>query len=86
MKYLLARKIITWFASDLKWYLKFYNVRYSIWFYKNIIDQCIYLKVSEGKYILLTNGILSLLHDTEQFSSQNFEMKDMSKVSYVTDL
>ena len=33
--------------------------------------------------ILLASSDLGLLHDTKQFLSQNFEMKDLGEVSYV---
>jgi hypothetical protein len=33
--------------------------------------------------ILLANNDLDLLHDTKQFLSQNFEMKDLGEASYV---
>jgi hypothetical protein len=54
--------------------------------------QCIYLKVSGSKVIflvlyvddiLLASNDLGLLHDTKQFLSQNFEIKDLGEVSYV---
>ena len=56
------------------------------------MDNCIYLKVSGSKYIFLVLYVddilfefndLGLLHDTKQFYSQNFEMKDMGEASYV---
>ena len=33
--------------------------------------------------ILLASNDLRLLHDTKQFLTQNFEMKDMGEASYV---
>ena len=33
--------------------------------------------------ILLTTNDLGLLHETKKFLSNNFEMKDMSEVSYM---
>ena len=53
------------------------------------------MKVSESKlvfWILYVDGILpaindlSLLHETKKFISQNFEMKDMGEVTYVTGI
>jgi len=61
-------------------------------FKENIIDRCIYLKVSERKFIflilyvddiLLATNDLGLLSETEKFLSNNFEMKDMGEASYV---
>ena len=51
-----------------------------------------YLKVSGSKVIflilyigdiLLATNDLGLLHETKKFLSRNFEVKDMSEVSYV---
>jgi len=59
-----------------QWYIKFYNVIVSYSLIKNIIDQCIYLKISGSKYnffvlyvddILLASNDLGLLHDIKQF-------------------
>ena len=61
-------------------------------FEENVVDNCIYLKVSGSKYIflvlyvddiLLAANDLGLLHKTKEFLSQNFEMKDMGEASYV---
>jgi hypothetical protein len=59
-----------------QWYIKFYNFIVSYSFIKNIIDHCIYLKISGSKYnffvlyvddILLASNDLGLLHDIKQF-------------------
>ena len=59
---------------------------------KNVVDQCIYLKVNGSKFIflvpsvndiLLASSDLGLLQDTKFFLSQNFDMKDMGETSYV---
>ncbi|KAL0318363.1 UNVERIFIED_CONTAM: Retrovirus-related Pol polyprotein from transposon TNT 1-94 [Sesamum angustifolium] len=59
---------------------------------ENIVDQCIYLKVSGSKYIflvlyvddiLLASSDMGLLHETKVFLAKNFEMKDMGEASYV---
>lgn len=61
-------------------------------FQRNIVDQCIYLKVTTSKFIvlvlvddiLLTSIYISLLHETKRFLlSQTFEMKDMDEASFV---
>ncbi|KAL6329418.1 hypothetical protein AAG906_018057 [Vitis piasezkii] len=59
---------------------------------ENVIDQCIYLKVSGSKVcflflyvndILLTTNDKGLLHEVKQFLSNNFDMKEMGETSYV---
>ena len=61
-------------------------------FKKNIVDQCIYLKVSGSKFvilvlyvddILLASNNLDMLHETKRFLFGNFEMKDLGETSYV---
>lgn len=47
--------------ASREWDIKFFNVVSSYDFIENIVDQCIYLKVSRSKYIFLvlyTNDIL----------------------------
>jgi len=75
-----------------QWYLKFHNVISSFGFVENIMDQCIYLKVSGSKIcflvlyvddILLATNDKGLLHEVKQFLSKNFDMKDMGEASYV---
>ena len=39
--------------ASRKWDIKFHNVIASYGFVENIVDQCIYLKVSGSKYIFL---------------------------------
>jgi transposase InsO family protein len=78
--------------ASRQWYIKFHKVITSYGFIENFVDQCIYLKVSESKVIflvlyvddiLLASSDLGLLHETKQFLSQNFEMKDLGEASYV---
>jgi hypothetical protein len=78
--------------ASRQWYLKFHNVITSFRFAENIVDNCIYQKFSGSKFvflvlyvddILLATNDLGLLHDTKQFLSQNFEMKDSGEASYV---
>lgn len=78
--------------ASRQWYLKFHNVITSYGFTENVVDTCIYLKISGSKYIflvlyvddiLLATNDLGLLHDTKLYLSQNFEMKDMGEASYV---
>jgi hypothetical protein len=78
--------------ASRQWYLKFNDTITSFGFKENTVDRCIYLKVSESKFmflilyvddILLASGDLGLLHETKEFLSKNFEMKDMGEATYV---
>ena len=64
----------------------------SFGFEENVMDQCIYLKVSGSKIcflVLYMDGILlatndkGFLYEVKQFLSKNFNMKDMGEASYV---
>ena len=75
--------------------MKFNDTIVSFGFKENIIDLCIYLKVSGSKVIflilcvediLLATNDLGLLHETKKFLSSNFEMKDMGKASYIVGI
>lgn len=74
------------------WYLKFHEVISSFSFIEYLIDQCIYLKTSESKFILLISYVdvillassdICLLHETKKFLSKNFKMKDFGETSFV---
>ncbi|KAL4319722.1 hypothetical protein GQ457_18G015860 [Hibiscus cannabinus] len=78
--------------ASLQWYLKFHEVISSFGFVENIMDQCIYQKVSGSKIcflilyvddILLATNDRGMLHEVKQFLSKNFDMKDMGDASYV---
>lgn len=78
--------------ASRQWYLKFNDTVTSFGFKENIVDRCIYLKVSGGKFIflilyvddiLLASNDLGLFFDTKNFLSKNFEMKDMGEAHYV---
>ena len=78
--------------ASWKWSLKFNDTITSFGFKENIVDRCIYLKISGSKfiylilyvdYILLATNDLGLLHQTKEFLCKNFEMKDMGEASYV---
>ncbi|RVW30939.1 Retrovirus-related Pol polyprotein from transposon TNT 1-94 [Vitis vinifera] len=78
--------------ASRQWYLKFHNIISSFGFVENVMDQCIYLKVSGSKVcflvlyvddILLATNDKGLLHEVKQFLSKNFDMKDMGEASYV---
>ena len=75
-----------------QWYLKFDEVVTANGFKENIVDQCIYMKVSGRKYILLvlyiddillTTNDTDLLVERKQLLFSHFDMKDLGEVSYV---
>ena len=74
------------------WYLKFDEVVTVNSFKANIVDQCIFMKVSWSKYIFLVlyvDDILleandtDLLVETKQLLFSHFDMKDLGETSYV---
>ena len=76
--------------TSRQWYWKFDQVITS--FEENTVDQCIYLKFSGSKFIilvlyvddiLLASSNIGLLHETKWFLSNNFEMKDLDDVSFM---
>ena len=73
-------------------YLKFDEVVTTKGFKEDIIDQCIYMKVSGSNYIFLVlyvDDILiaandtNLLVETKQLLFSHFDMKDLGEASYV---
>nr|KYP46701.1 Retrovirus-related Pol polyprotein from transposon TNT 1-94 [Cajanus cajan] len=78
--------------ASRQWYLKFHEVVSSFGFEENIMDQCVYQKVSGSKIcflvlyvddILLATNDKGMLYEVKQFLSKNFDMKDMGEASYV---
>ena len=78
--------------ASRQWYIKFHNTITSFGFKENTVDQCIYLKVSGSKFIilvlyvddiLLASSDLGLLHETKIFLNKNFKMVDMNEAAYV---
>ena len=78
--------------SPRLWYHKFHKIISSFCFVLNATDECIYHKFSGSKYMflilnvddmLLATNDPNLLHDTKQFLSNNFQMKDLGNASYV---
>ncbi|RVW88103.1 Retrovirus-related Pol polyprotein from transposon TNT 1-94 [Vitis vinifera] len=64
----------------------------SFGFKENTVDQCIYLKFSGSKFIilvlyvddiLLASSDVELLHETKRFLSSKFDMKDLGNASFV---
>ena len=73
-------------------YLKFDEVVIANDFKENIVDQCIYTKVSESKYIFLVLYVdviflaandTDMLVETKQLLFSHFDMKDLGEASYV---
>ncbi|KAK8936102.1 hypothetical protein KSP39_PZI012973 [Platanthera zijinensis] len=78
--------------ASRQWYLKFDEVVTSFGFVENKVDRCIYLKISGSRYIflilyvddiLLASSDLALLHESKQFLSKHFDMKDLGEASFV---
>ncbi|GJZ65420.1 putative RNA-directed DNA polymerase [Tanacetum coccineum] len=87
----LKRSIYPLKHASRQWYLKFYEVMSKFQFKKNAVDQCIYLKLSGSKFvilvlyvddIILASNDLNMLYETKRFLSENFEMKNLGKASY----
>ena len=73
-------------------YLKFDEAVTANGFKENIVDQCIYMKVSGSKYIFLVLYVddiflpandTDLLVETMQLLFSHFDMKDLREASYV---
>ncbi|KAD6795308.1 hypothetical protein E3N88_06204 [Mikania micrantha] len=78
--------------ASRQWYIKFDEVMKKHNFIKNQVDQCIYLKMSGSKFvilvlyvndILLASNNLGMLYDSKRLLSANFDMKDLGEASYV---
>ena len=78
--------------ASRQWNLKFNEVIKKFGFKENDVDSCIYVKVKGGKLIILVlyvEDILlacndkNMLHETKNFLSSNFDMKDLGDASYV---
>ena len=88
----LKRSIYGLKQASRQWYLKFHNIVTFYGFQENVVDQCIYLRVSGSKYIILVlyvDDILlaandtNFLLETKQMLSYNFDMKDLGEAHYV---
>ncbi|KAD3067741.1 hypothetical protein E3N88_35621 [Mikania micrantha] len=78
--------------ASRQWYIKFDEVMKKHNFIKNQVDQCIYLKISGSKFvilvlyvddILLASNNLDMLYESKRLLSANFDMKDLGEASYV---
>ncbi|RVW36414.1 Retrovirus-related Pol polyprotein from transposon TNT 1-94 [Vitis vinifera] len=88
----LKRSIYGLKQASRQWYRKFDQVITSFGFKENTVDQCIYLKFSGSKFIilvlyvddiLLASSDVGLLHETKRFLSSKFDMKDIGNASFV---
>ena len=78
--------------ASRQWYHKFHQVITSYGFEVNVVEDCVYHKFSGSKFIflilyvddiLLASSDIGLLHETKNFLSKNFEMKDLGDASFV---
>lgn len=78
--------------ASRQWYLKFDQIVISMGFVENKLDDCIYIKFSGSKFILLVlyvddillaSSCQQLLQSTKRMLSENFEMKDLGGIHYV---
>ena len=74
--------------ASRQWYLKFDEVVTANGFKENIVDQCIYIKVSGSKYIflvlyvddiLLATNDIDMLVGTKRLLFSHFNMKDLGE-------
>jgi len=88
----LTKSIYRLKRASCQWYLKFHQVILSFGFEMNLVDDCVYHKFSESKYIflvlyvddrLLAANDIGMLHEIKRFLSRNFEMKDLGDTSFV---
>ena len=77
--------------ASRQWYLKFHEILITFGFKENLVDQCIYLKISGSKnciillYVddmLLASNNMGMICETKQFLSKKFDMKDFGEASY----
>jgi hypothetical protein len=78
--------------SSRQWYLKFDKIIRTFGFTENIVDNCIYVKFKGSRFtilvlyvddILLACSDKNMLHETKNFLSSKFDMKDLGEASYV---
>jgi hypothetical protein len=78
--------------ASSQWYLKFNETIRNFGFKENEVENCIYVKFRNRKFIflilyvddiLLASSDVSLLLETKRFLSSNFDMKDLIEASFV---
>lgn len=76
--------------ASRQWYRKFDQIISFFGFKENVMHQCVYHKITGGKFIflvlyvddiLLASSDIGLLHETKRFLSKNFKMKDLGMSS-----
>ena len=81
--------------ASRQWYMKFDKIITQNGFKENIVDRCIYLRVSGSSYIflvlyvddiLLVSNDSDLLIETRHMLSTYFDMKDLGEASYVLSI
>ena len=73
--------------ASRQWYLKFNDTITSYGFVENIVDRCIYMKVSGSIFVILVLYVDDIfdvmLHNLKKYLSNKFEMKDIGEATYV---
>ena len=78
--------------ASREWYLKFDKIIKTFGFTENVVDNCIYVKFKGSRFtfvVLYVDNILlacsdkDMLHETKNFLSSSFDMKDLGEASYV---
>ncbi|KAM2628345.1 hypothetical protein TB2_001696 [Malus domestica] len=78
--------------ASRQWNKKFDQVIMAAGFQENKMDECVYLKVSDSKFIflvlyvddiLLASSDISLLHATKKLLTESFDMKDLGEAQFV---
>jgi hypothetical protein len=91
----LKRSIYGLKQASRQWYLKFDEIVTSYDFKENIVDQCIYLRISGSTYIflllymddiLLATNDNELLLKTKRMLSSHFDIKDLGEAFYVLSI
>ena len=91
----LKNSILSLKQAFRQWYLKFNHVITAFGFTKNVVDYCIYLKISGSKFIvlflyvndiLLASNYLGMIYETKEYLRNNFDMKDIGEVTFVIEI
>ena len=68
--------------------LKFHEILITFGFKEHLVDQCIYLKINGSKIciialyvddLFLASNNMGMIHETKQFPSKNFDLKDLGE-------
>ena len=78
--------------ASRQWNRKFDQVMTAAGFQENKMDECVYLKVSDSRFIflvlyvddiMLASSDVSLLHATKRMLTENFDVKDLGEAQFV---